>query len=56
MLKNRSDACELLSVIDEVASKLRVARWDVFERLDTAFEEIAAGGSEEVYRSRPDHR
>lgn len=41
-----------LSVIDETASRLGLSRWDVFERLDTAFEEIAAGAAERVKESR----
>lgn len=39
-------------VIDQVADQLGVGRWDVFVALDTAFEEIAAGGAERLARSR----
>jgi hypothetical protein len=46
----RDDALEM-SVIDEIAAKLGNSRWGVFERLDTAFEKIAAGGAERVRRS-----
>jgi hypothetical protein len=41
-----------LCIIDEVASKLRVDRWDVFAQLDSVFEEIAAGGTGRLERSR----
>lgn len=41
-----------LSVVDEVASRLGVGRWDVFEPLDSAFEAIAADGTERLHRSR----
>jgi hypothetical protein len=43
-----------LGIIDEIAERLGVSRWDVFERLDTTFEEIAAGGDERLQRSRPE--
>lgn len=46
----RDDALEL-SVIDAVAAKLGKSRWHIFERLDTAFERIAAGGIERIQRS-----
>lgn len=39
-------------VIDMVAERLGVDRWDVFTDLDTVFEEIAAGGAERLERSR----
>jgi hypothetical protein len=39
-------------VIDAVAGKLGKGVWDVFVELDTAFEEIAAGGAERLERSR----
>lgn len=42
-----------VSIIDQIAGRLGVSRWDVFERLDTTFEEIAAGGDERLQRSRP---
>jgi HD superfamily phosphodiesterase len=41
-----------LGMIDEIAVRLGLSRWDVFERLDTAFEEIAAGGVERLQQSR----
>jgi len=47
----REEALEL-SVIDEAAARLRLTRWDVFSQLDSAFEEIAAGGAERLSRSR----
>jgi hypothetical protein len=54
MLRDRSDAYRLLSELgapDEVASRLRVNRWDVFAQLDAVFEEVAAGGTERLERS-----
>lgn len=39
-------------VIDAVSSALHQDRWDVFVPLDTAFEEIAASGSERLTRSK----
>jgi len=47
----REEALELF-VIDEVACKLRMDRWEVFSRLDSVFEEIAAGGTDRLERSR----
>ncbi len=47
----REEALELL-VIDEIANRLNGTRWKVFEQLDTAFEEIAARGSERLEQSR----
>lgn len=47
----REPELELL-VVDEVAQRLRVGRWDVFEPLDCVFEEIAAGGVERLVRSQ----
>jgi len=47
----REEALEL-AVIDGVATQLHVKRWDVFTRLDGLFEDIAAGGSERLERSR----
>lgn len=47
----REEALELL-VIDEVALRLRVDRWDIFTRLDSVFEGIAAGGVDRLRRSR----
>jgi putative nucleotidyltransferase with HDIG domain len=51
--KGKREAALELLVLDEVAARLGVSRWDVFERLDTSFEEIAAGGAERVQKSRP---
>jgi hypothetical protein len=50
--KGKREADLELLVIDETATRLGSSRWDVFERLDSAFEEIAAGGSERVEQSR----
>jgi hypothetical protein len=41
-----------LMVVDEVASRLNVDRWDIFFRIDATFEEIAAGGFERLQRSK----
>lgn len=41
-----------LSIIDEIATKLGKSRWDVFERLDIGFEEIAAGGYGRIEASK----
>jgi len=40
-----------LAVIDEAAIRLDVGRWDVFDRLDLAFETIAASADERLRRS-----
>jgi len=39
-------------VIDAVSSVLGKDRWDLFMQLDTAFEEVAAGGTDRLERSR----
>ena len=39
-------------VVEAVAAKLGRDFWDVFVALDTAFEDIAAGGAERLERSR----
>jgi hypothetical protein len=40
-----------LLVIDGVASRLGVARWDVFAELDSTFEDITAGANDRLSRS-----
>lgn len=40
-----------LQVIDGVAARLQASRWDLFETLDSLFEEIAAKGDERLSRS-----
>jgi putative nucleotidyltransferase with HDIG domain len=50
--KGKRESLLELSIIDAIAEKLGVSRWDIFERLDTAFEEIAAGGDDRLQRSR----
>jgi hypothetical protein len=50
--KGRREEALELCVIDGVASKLAVGRWDVFTQLDSVFEEIAAGGTERLDRSK----
>ncbi len=52
--KGKREAALELLIIDEVARRLGVSRWDVFEELDTTFEEIAAGGAERVEGSKAD--
>jgi hypothetical protein len=49
--KGKREADLELTVIDDIATKLGVERWDVFERLDTTFEEIAAAGAERIQAS-----
>lgn len=51
--KGKREAELELSIIDEVAVRLGISRWDVFERLDTIFEEIASGGAERLQGSKP---
>ena len=41
-----------LRVIDLVAHKLSADRWDIFGKLDGAFEEIADGGADRLARSQ----
>ena len=50
--KGKREADLELSIIDGIAEKLGTSRWDVFERLDTVFEEIAAGGTKRLEESR----
>ncbi|MGD0546275.1 MAG: HDIG domain-containing metalloprotein [Terracidiphilus sp.] len=49
--KGKREAELELGIIDEIAARVGVARWDIFERLDNTFEEIAAGGEERLQRS-----
>ena len=46
----REEALELL-VIDAIAAQRGVSRWDLFTTLDSAFEDIAAGGADRLARS-----
>ena len=50
--KGQRHAALELRVIDSAAARLGVDRWDVFERLDAAFEEIAGAGDDRLARSR----
>jgi putative nucleotidyltransferase with HDIG domain len=50
--KGKREADLELSVIDEVASRLGASRWDVFEPLDSTFENIAASGADRLEQSR----
>lgn len=47
----REERLELI-VIDEAARRMRVERWDLFERLDSAFERIAADGAARIEETR----
>ena len=47
----REESLEL-RVIDQVAQRLGVDRWDVYARLDSVFEEIAADGPQRLEQSR----
>ncbi|ODU15570.1 MAG: hypothetical protein BGP22_34860 [Variovorax sp. 67-131] len=47
----REQALELC-VIDEVATRLHLDRWDVFPKLDLIFEDIASGGEMRLQKSR----
>lgn len=49
--KGKRDSALELNVIDEVAVSSGASRWDVFERLDSTFEQIAAEGAERIQRS-----
>lgn len=40
-----------LAVIDQVASRLQVGRWDIFASLDDLFEKIAQGATDRLSRS-----
>lgn len=51
--KGKREAALELSVIEETAARLGLSRWDVFERLDTAFEKIAVDGAVRIQRSKP---
>lgn len=50
--KGKREADLELLVIDQAALRLGVDRWNVFETLDSVFEEIAAGGSGRLDRSK----
>ena len=41
-----------LHIVDGVAMRLHVTRWDVFAELDSVFEDIAAGAEDRLRRSR----
>lgn len=51
--KGKRDPALELAVIDEAAARLGLGRWDVFDTLDSAFEDIAAGGASRLLRSQP---
>jgi len=50
--KGKREADLELAVIDEVAARLAISRWDVFELLDSTFENIAATAAERLEQSR----
>jgi putative nucleotidyltransferase with HDIG domain len=52
--KGKRESTLELGVIDGIAAQLGVSRWDIFEKLDNAFESTAAGGAERIERSRQD--
>jgi hypothetical protein len=41
-----------MRIVDDVARLLGVGRWDVFAELDSVFDDIAAGASPRLARSR----
>lgn len=41
-----------LRVIDVAAEKLGADRWDIFDRLDSTFEDVADGGADRLARSQ----
>lgn len=49
--KGSRDADLELRIIDGVAARLQTDRWDLFQTLDSLFEEIAADGDERLSRS-----
>ena len=49
--KGSRDADLELRIIDGVAAPLQTDRWELFQTLDSLFEEIAAGGDERLSRS-----
>ena len=50
--KGKREGALELAIIDDVAGRLQVERWDVFARLDAVFEEIASGAHARLERSR----
>jgi hypothetical protein len=52
--KGKRETALEIQVIDMAAARLGVGRWDIFERLDAAFEAISARGNERLARSRMD--
>lgn len=50
--KGKRDPDLELIVIDDSAAKLHLSRWEIFERLDSAFEEIASHGANRLQESR----
>lgn len=52
--KGKRETALEMTIIDAVAERLCVDRWDVFERMDSVFEAIAAEGPERLERSRLD--
>ena len=50
--KGKREPALELDVIDVIAARLQVGRWDVFTQLDACFETIAADGAERLSRSQ----
>jgi hypothetical protein len=50
--KGRREQALELRVVDDIASRLGMGRWDVFDVVDTGFEDIAAGAARRLERSR----
>jgi len=50
--KGKREPALELRVVDDVAFRLGVGRWDVFAELDAVFEDIAAGASPRLERGR----
>jgi hypothetical protein len=50
--KGKREAALEPSVIDEIAARLGRSRWDIFEQLDSAFEQIAEAGTKRLQESR----
>lgn len=49
--KGKREAELELLIVDEAAARLACTRWDIFNQLDSVFEEIAADGAQRLQRS-----
>ena len=52
LLKGKREDSLELAVIDGVAARLQLSRWDLFTRLDEVFEQTASDGPLRLERSR----